>query len=146
MAINLSSIRPASGEKKNKKRVGRGNASGHGTYATRGLKGQKSRSGASGLKRIGMKSMLRSTPKLRGFKSLKPKAQAVSIGSINRHFADGASITPSALFKAGVISDASIPAKILGGGSLARKALKVSGIGVTESAKRMIESQGGTCA
>jgi large subunit ribosomal protein L15 len=53
--LTLNSIKKAKGSAKGRKRVGRGNASGHGTYSTRGLKGQKSRSGVSGLKRLGMK-------------------------------------------------------------------------------------------
>ena len=39
-------LKPAPGSKKAKRRVGRGNASGHGTYSGKGLKGQKARSGS----------------------------------------------------------------------------------------------------
>ena len=58
-----------------KKRVGRGNASGKGTYASRGLKGQKARSGGrSGLRRRSlMQQLIKKTPKIGGFKSLKKK-------------------------------------------------------------------------
>ena len=68
-----------------KKRVGRGNASGRGTYATRGLKGQRSRSGGKGgLKLRGFKQSLQKVPKLRGFKSPNPANQTVSLGTIER--------------------------------------------------------------
>ena len=43
--MNINELAPAPGSKKDRKRVGRGNASGHGTYSGRGVKGQKSRSG-----------------------------------------------------------------------------------------------------
>ena len=45
--LSLNTIKKTKGSSKKIKRVGRGNASGHGTYSTRGLKGQKSRSGVS---------------------------------------------------------------------------------------------------
>jgi len=58
-----------------KKRKGRGNASGKGTYASRGLKGQRARSGGrSGLKRRSlMRQLIKKTPKIGGFKSLRKK-------------------------------------------------------------------------
>jgi len=69
MALQAQQLKPATGSTKKRKRVGRGNSSGHGTYSTRGLKGQKSRSGVSGLKRLGMRQVLLRTPKYKGFKS-----------------------------------------------------------------------------
>ncbi|MCG2701107.1 50S ribosomal protein L15, partial [Candidatus Parcubacteria bacterium] len=45
MSLSLHTIKPAKGATKKRKRIGRGNASGTGTYSGRGLKGQKSRSG-----------------------------------------------------------------------------------------------------
>ena len=55
--------------RKNPKRLGRGNASGHGTYSTRGQKGQKARSGGSkGLRRWALVQQLRSKPKIGGFR------------------------------------------------------------------------------
>ncbi|MCK4554160.1 hypothetical protein KAU19_04310, partial [Candidatus Parcubacteria bacterium] len=68
--LRLHNIKPNKKAVKKRKRVGRGNASGHGTYSGRGIKGQRSRSGGkSGLKRLGMKMILRNIPKKRGFKS-----------------------------------------------------------------------------
>ena len=49
--MNLSNLKPAKGSVKNKKRIARGQGSGHGGTATRGHKGQKSRSGYS--KKVG---------------------------------------------------------------------------------------------
>ena len=81
--LSLNTIKKSKGSHKNKKRVGRGNASGRGTYSTRGQKGQRQRAGVSNLKRLGMKSQLLQTPKVRGFKSDKPKNQIVSVKAIN---------------------------------------------------------------
>jgi large subunit ribosomal protein L15 len=99
---------------KRRKRVGRGNASGHGTYSTRGLKGQKSRSGVSNLKRLGMRMQLLQTPKIRGFKSDKLKNQAVSVKAINASFKDGEVVSLLTLKERGLIANSKVPAKILG--------------------------------
>jgi len=45
VGIELSKLKPPKGSRKSRKRVGRGPGSGMGTYSTRGLKGQNSRSG-----------------------------------------------------------------------------------------------------
>ncbi len=129
--LSLNTIKKGKGSSKARKRVGRGNASGHGTYSTRGLKGQKSRSGVSGLKRLGMRQMLLQTPKSRGFKSLNPKNQIVSIKSINGSFKDGEKVNPESLFEKKLIASASNPVKILGKEKLS---VKVSFEGVKMSA------------
>jgi len=112
--LSLNTIRSAKGSAKKNKRVGRGNASGHGTYSTRGLKGQKSRSGVSGLKRLGLKKQLLAIPKSRGFRSLKPKNQVVSVKAINANFKDNEIVSPAALFIKKLVSSDHLPVKILG--------------------------------
>ena len=112
--LSLNTIKKGKGTAKTRKRVGRGNASGHGTYSTRGLKGQKSRSGVSGLKRLGMRQMLLQTPKSRGFRSLNPKNQVVSIKAINTNFKDGEVVNPTALFEKKLVPSAAKPVKVLG--------------------------------
>ncbi|MEK7139549.1 MAG: uL15 family ribosomal protein, partial [Patescibacteria group bacterium] len=93
MAITLSQLKPAAGSKHRAKRVGRGNASGHGTYSTRGMKGQRARSGSrKGLKLKGMKARLLTIPKKRGFNSPYPKHQIINVSDLNR-LADGAVVT-----------------------------------------------------
>lgn len=139
MSITLHTVKSNTGSRRSKKRVGRGNSSGHGTYATRGLKGQKSRSGASGLKRIGLKTVIRSTPKLRGFKSDKPKNQPVNLGDLNRFFKDGGKINPKSLAKAGLIGTIKLPVKILGNGRLNLKDLEITGIKASGSVKEMLK-------
>lgn len=112
--LSLNTITKAKGRAKTNKRVGRGNASGHGTYSTRGQKGQGQRSGVSGLKRLGMKAQLLQIPKSKGFKSLKPKNQVVGIKTINNSFKDGDIVSPAALFEKKLIASASLPVKVLG--------------------------------
>lgn len=71
--------------KKSAKRVGRGISAGQGKTAGRGTKGQKSRAGSG--KRPGFEGgqnpLMQRTPKLRGFRSLKPKADVVYTGQLN---------------------------------------------------------------
>ena len=62
-------LRPPRGAKKNRKRIGRGNASGHGTYSGKGLKGQQSRSGYKTRPGFegGQTPLIRRLPRRRGF-------------------------------------------------------------------------------
>lgn len=137
--LSLNSITKARGSAKKIKRVGRGNASGHGTYSTRGLKGQKSRSGVSGLKRLGMKKQLLQIPKVRGFKSLYAKNQAVSVKAINSAFKDGEVVNAATLFEKKLISRLNNPIKILGKEKLTVK-VKFEKVKMSESVKQQLES------
>lgn len=112
--LSLNTIKKAKGSAKKIKRIGRGNASGHGTYSTKGLKGQKARSGVSNLKRLGMRKQLLSIPKVRGFKSAKLKNQVVSIKAINNNFKDNETVNPATLAAKKLINSAELPVKILG--------------------------------
>lgn len=112
--LSLNTIKKTKGSAKKIKRIGRGNASGHGTYSTKGLKGQKARSGVSNLKRLGMRKQLLSTPKVRGFKSDKPKNQVVSVKAINNNFKDNEVVSPATLAEKKLINSASLPVKVLG--------------------------------
>lgn len=143
MSILLHTIKPAHGSTKKRKRVGRGNASGHGTYSTRGLKGQKSRSGASGLKRLGMKMTLMRVPKKKGFNSGKAKNQIINLFNLNI-FKDGDLVSPKTLIQKGVIANIDGNIKVLGKGELKPKNLKIENIICSESAKKEIEKNGGS--
>jgi large subunit ribosomal protein L15 len=135
--LSLNNIKRSTGATKNRKRVGRGNASGHGTYSTRGLKGQKSRSGVSNLKRLGMRKQLLQTPKVRGFKSLKPKNQIVSISALNTNFKDGDTINPEVLFAKDLIKSVNKPVKVLGKEKLALK-LKFEKVQMSASLQKQL--------
>jgi len=144
MSLTLSNLKPNRSSARKRKRVGRGNASGHGTYSTRGLKGQKSRSGVSGLKRLGMKKQLLAIPKKRGFASYKDKAQVVLLSSLNKAFKDGANISPKTLASAGLIVNPSGPIKILNSGKLTLKNLVIEKVALSSTAKAAIEAAGGS--
>lgn len=137
MLINDLKIKP----KKKKKTIGRGGV--HGTYSTRGGKGQTARSGSSFyLGFEGGKSGLRKQlHKLGGFKSIYAKPQIVKIDSLNQ-FNDGDVITKKALADKNIIRDTANNVKILGGGDIKRK-LSIKKILVSDSAKRKIEEAGG---
>jgi len=130
--LSLNEIKKTKGTSQTKKRVGRGNSSGHGTYSTRGLKGQKSRSGVSGLKRLGMRMQLLQIPKSRGFKSIKAKNQVVSVKAINANFKDGEIVNVEALVAKGLVPKKDLPVKILGKEKLSVK-VKIEGIKMSES-------------
>ena len=144
MSLSLSTIRPARGSARNKKRIGRGNASGHGSYSTRGQKGQRSRSGGRNkLKRLGFKQILAATPKNRGFKSAKPKSQVVNLKDLNENFSAGAKINAVSLFKADLVQTVQKKIKILGQGVLTLKNLEFQGVKLSDSAKLQVEKMGG---
>ncbi len=143
MVLLLHQIKPTRGTKKKRKRVGRGNSSGHGTYSGRGIKGQKARSGVSNLKRLGMKQILLRTPKKKGFKSNKPKDQVVNLSVLNQYFKDGEAVTPKSLLAKGLIDNIKIGVKILAKGELKVKKLRFSGVKMSESAKKQIEKKEG---
>lgn len=142
--LSVHTLKPTAGSKHRVKRVGRGNASGHGTSSTRGGKGQTARSGgSSGLARLGFRRIMQSTPKLRGFKSIYTKPVAVRVGRLDKAFADGAVVTVEALKEKHLIPMASQAAKLVGGGELTKK-LVIEGVTASESVKALIEKAGGS--
>ena len=138
--MQLHQLKP--NKKKTKKRVGRGGC--HGTYATRGLKGQKSRSGSGkGRNFAGDKtSLFRRTPKLRGFKSLYAKNNVVNLSKLEDGFENGDAINPRELLKKGLISKIKPRVKILGNGDLSKKFIIENCI-VSKSAEEKIKKAGG---
>lgn len=144
MVLSLHNLKPAIGSTKTKKRLGRGDASGHGSYSTRGQKGQKSRTGGRNkLKRLGFKKILQKLPKRRGFKSIKSKNQVINLTDLNNHFTDGSIINPVSLLKAELIKSVNLPVKILGLGKLTLKNLEIKDIKVSSSARQHILELGG---
>lgn len=141
MAISLHTLRPAKGAKSNKRRVGRGLGS-RGTTAGRGQKGQTARTGVGGLKRLGMRALVLATPKLRGFKSMHGKSQAVNVGDLAKKFIAGETVTPSTLAKKGLIADRQGDVKILSKGELTI-ALTVKHCSVSAQASEKIVKAGG---
>jgi large subunit ribosomal protein L15 len=111
--LELNNIKAKKGQKK-ARYVGRGHGSGLGTTAGRGTKGQKARSGVSGLKKLGMRPRILQTPKLRGFTSMYAKNQVVQVADINKSFKDGDVVNLQTLYKAELIKRTNQPVKILG--------------------------------
>jgi len=144
MAISLNNIRPAKGSTHKKKRVGRGPGSGMGKTASRGEKGQKSRSGYS--RKIGFEGgqmpLHRRLPK-RGFTNIfKKRWLEVSLAKLDRAFEANEEITPELLHDRGIIKKAKHDVVVLGNGELS-KALRISAHRFTKSAREKIERAGG---
>lgn len=138
-------LKPHPGSRKKRKRVGRGNASGHGNYSCRGVKGQRSRTGSS--KRLGFEGgqtpLIRRMPKLRGFKNPKRIfCQIVSLFRLEKHFKEGDLVNKKNLFEKKLIGSLKKPVKILGGGNLTKK-LTVEAEKFSKSAQAKIEKAKG---
>jgi len=139
--MQLHELKPNS--KAKKKRIGRGGA--HGTTATRGTKGQKSRSGnGNGRSFEGNKiSLFRKTPKLRGFKSLQAKNLVVNLAAIEKYFESGETVNPAALYRKGLINSGKGTVKILGNGEITKKAVFENCL-ISKSAEEKIKKAGGS--
>ena len=143
--MELNSIRPASGSKKARRRVGRGIGSGLGKTSGRGHKGQKSRAG--GYHKVGFEGgqmpLQRRLPK-RGFKSQSLKFNAeVTLSALERLGID--SVDMLALKQAGLIAELTKTVKVIKSGQI-KRAVKLSGVGATAGAKAAIEAAGGSVA
>ena len=144
MALTPSTIKAAHGAKRTSKRVGRGNASQKGTYSGRGLKGQRSRSGGkSGTQLRGFKQSLQKVPKIRGFKSMHPKKQVVTLATLERVCKNGDTVTPWSLEQIGVVDKPKHGVKIVATGELKKK-LTVEECLASKAAVEAIEKAGGT--
>ena len=132
--------------RKNRKRVGRGDASGNGSYSGRGMKGQKSRSGGGVRPGFegGQLPMIKRLPSLRGFTNVfKKQFNAVNLDRIMEKFPEGGDIETKDLVGARVIRDNGYPTKILGRGEVTA-ALSITANKFTKSAKEKIEVAGGS--
>lgn len=143
--MQLNDLRPAEGSRKNRKRIGRGNSSGHGTTAGRGTKGQLSRSGGgkgAGFEG-GQQPLAMRLPKLPGFTNRNRVEYApVNVSRLEILYADGETVDAETLKAKGVIKHDYIPVKVLGDGELTKK-LTVKVDKVSASAKAKIEAVGG---
>jgi large subunit ribosomal protein L15 len=143
--MRLNALKPAEGSKHAPKRVGRGIGSGMGKTATRGHKGQKSRSG--GFHKVGFEGgqmpLQRRLPK-RGFKSpMAGDTVEVRLSDLERLAV--AEVDLLALKQAGVVSQLAKAAKVILSGKLTRS-ISLKGVGATKGAKAAIEAAGGSVA
>lgn len=137
-------LKPPKGAKHARKRVGRGNASGRGTYSTRGLKGQKARSGREPRRFFegGQTRLIKRLPHRRGFTNIfRVEYSAVNLRELDR-FEAGAEVTPEVLKEKGILRSLRRPVKVLATGELA-KALTVKAHKFSMTAKEKIEKAGG---
>jgi len=134
------------GGHKRRKRVGRGEASGHGKTCGRGNKGCQSRAGGGTrpLHEGGQMPIFRRLPK-RGFSNFEFRVdyQVVNLESLEKSFENGQTVNVEALRQADLVRGGAAKVKILGGGKLSKK-LAVEAHAFSAAAKEAIEKSGGT--
>ena len=145
MSIHANDLAPPRGATHSRKRLARGNSGSGGTFAGKGLKGQKSRSGKN--VRLGFEGgqmpLVRRLHTLRGFNNRwRVPYQPVNTDTLQKRFEDGAEVTPESLRAAGVLRHLREPVKILARGELSR-ALHVHAHKVSAAARARIEGAGG---
>ena len=143
--MELNTIKPAEGSKRQRRRVGRGIGSGLGKTAGRGHKGQKSRAG--GYHKVGFEGgqmpLQRRLPK-RGFKSASLKYNAeVTLTDLQRLGA--AEVDLLTLKQADLVGEIAKVVKVIKTGELTL-AVTLKGVGATAGAKAAIEAAGGSVA
>ena len=138
-------LKPPKGAKRPRRRVGRGDGSGYGSFSGRGLKGQRSRSGGGprlGFQGGGLK-LIKSLPMLRGFTNIFRKEYSV----VNLHrlaeIPANTEVTLESLVKTGLVRDLKKPVKVLGRGEI-DVALVVEAHRFSRSAREKIEAAGGS--
>ena len=136
-------LNPSKGSIKNRKRIGRGNATGQGRTAGKGHKGYKSRSGARGKLHYegGQMPLMRRLPK-RGFSNylFKNNYQIVNLETLN--LVKEKSIDNNYLYKKGLIKKIDLPVKILSKGKI-DKPMEISANSFSKTAIEKIENAGG---
>ena len=140
----LDQLKPHPGSRRNRRRVGRGMASGSGRTCGRGQKGAGARSGSKRRSYYegGQMPLARRLPK-RGFTNLfRRETQVVNVAALGR-FEAGAEVDARALAEAGLVPNASRPVKLLGEGTI-EIPLKVRVDAVSAGARAKIEAAGGS--
>lgn len=141
--MRLDDLRPAAGSNRKRKRVGRGDGSGHGKTSCRGHKGQGARSGGNTKPGFegGQMPLQRRLPK-RGFRNpFKVEVAVVNLTQLEA-FPAGTEVTPELLSQRGLVRGKERKVKILGEGALS-KPLTVKAHGFSAPAKEKIEACGG---
>jgi large subunit ribosomal protein L15 len=138
-------IKPPKGAKKPRKRLGRGNGSGHGNFSGRGMKGQNSRSGGGVRPGFegGQLPLIKRLPSMRGFTNIFRKEYApVNLDSLSK-FPENSEVTPELMVKTGLVKNPRTLIKILGRGNL-NIPLVVQAHKFSSSAINKIEAAGGS--
>ena len=138
-------LQQAEKARKNRKRVGRGDSSGNGSFSGRGMKGQKSRSGKPlrpGFEG-GQLPIIKGLPMKRGFNNIfKTQYSIVNVSDL-QIFPEGTEISSKTLFEQGLISTLRHPVKVLGNGELSNK-ITIEATKFTKTALEKLEKSGST--
>ena len=138
-------LRPPKGAKKSRRRVGRGDSSGFGSFAGRGMKGQKSRTGGGVRPSFegGQLPLSKKLPMIRGFTNIfRTRYSVVNVDRLAA-FPSESEVTPEVLNQVGILRNLNYPVKILGRGEL-NVPLVVSAHKFSNSARQQIEAAGGS--
>lgn len=129
-------------KKKSGSRVGRGIAAGRGKTAGRGTKGQGARAGYSKKPGFegGQNPLMQRLPKLRGFKSMRAKAENVYTGDLDKL---GAKVTNETLAEKGLVSNAYVRVKLIHKGDVTKK-VTVELQGASVNAIEAVQKAGGS--
>ena len=143
--MRQNDLRPPEGARRNRKRVGRGDSSGFGSFSGRGMKGQKSRTGGGVRPSFegGQLPLSKKLPMIRGFTNIFRKRYSVVNVDRLAVFPSESEVTPEALNEAGILRSLNNPVKILGRGEL-NVPLVVSAHKFSASARQQIEAAGGS--
>ncbi len=142
--MNQNELSPAPGSKKSRKRVGRGDGSGHGSYSGRGCKGQKARAGYKTKPGFegGQLPLVKRLPRKRGFVNIfRTEYSVININKLNM-FESGSEVTPERLVAAGLVKSLRHPVKILAEGDI-NHPLVVKAHKFSTTARAKIEAAGG---
>jgi large subunit ribosomal protein L15 len=142
--MNLNDVHRGVQKNKPKRRIGRGPGSGHGKTATRGAKGQGSRTGYSSRRVFegGQMPLVRRIPK-RGFNNRWAETVvAVNLNVLEKYFDAGEEVSPESLESKQLIRGRYDQVKVLGNGELTKK-LKITAHRFSVSAREKIEKAGG---
>jgi large subunit ribosomal protein L15 len=141
--MKLNELRPAEGATKKRKRVGRGNGSGHGGTSCRGHKGQNARSGGGVRPGFegGQMPLSRRLPKRGFYNKFRKEVVIVNIGQLGV-FPKDSVVDADALMTIGIVKSAGDAIKVLGKGAIDYP-LTVKVNGISRSAREKIEASGG---
>ncbi|MBI2171227.1 MAG: 50S ribosomal protein L15 [Chloroflexi bacterium] len=142
--VKAHELKPNPGARTDRRRVGRGDGSGMGSYSTRGLKGQKARAGGGARRGFegGQNPLMKGLPMLRGFTNIfRVEYTEVNLERLTS-FLPGARVSPVEMQAAGLIKNASLRVKVLARGDV-DKPLRVAAHRFSKAARAAIEAAGG---
>jgi len=142
--MKIHELYPFQEERKQKKRIGRGTATGTGCTAGKGNKGQNSRAGGGVQPWFegGQMPLQRRLPK-RGFKNpFRTEYAVINLDKISKYFSDASEVDIEDIYKRGLVKK-NLPVKVLGNGQI-NKPIKITAHRFSKSAIEKINKAGGT--